>query len=496
MLSSKPRGALIRAVIACAFALPLVLAFHGTEPSGQALRTRPSEDRSVVLVKAKVKIRASLYAVGDRYVSTPIPVRGYTGGASARKHRLVLQRSTPKEPRWVTRATRYVRNGRYTFPAQTWATPGWVKFRTVLYSGGKRLRISNVMTVRMIALPVQAAPTCASAPSPSLCPPPASSTELRTVEKPDCPQLTVAVHQETRTINWTWSTSAKKWVQAPTGWVTVPGSASERAAGAADCVKVVSHVPANALLPDIRMKDLTKCGIGDMQATNNTCFKIDPAAPFNPDFPQLEGKKLLKFGVITLNVGAGPAEIVADRSGANATEWQAFQTLYDSSRNPVGSLVDQGVQFYFAGDGHNHWHVRDFDDYELLSSDGTMVARAEKHGYCMQDNTTYQGMPSAVGVPPNPVYMESKSCGKGLPNALMIIHGLSRGWGDTYPSSLPDQAIDITGVPNGTYTVQVHADAVGAVLESDESNNTTSVKVTISGNTVTVVPGSSTGGLQ
>ena len=137
----------------------------------------------------------------------------------------------------------------------------------------------------------------------------------------------------------------------------------------------------------------------------------------------------------------------------------------------------------------SHWHVRDFDEYTLLNAGGSTVARAEKHGYCMWDNDKYAPMQGLPGVSTVPVYTASTSCGRGLPNALSIVHGLSRGWGDTYPTSLFDQAIDITGLPNGEYTVRVQADAVGAITESNESNNTAQVKVQITGNTVSVVDG-------
>jgi hypothetical protein len=117
---------------------------------------------------------------------------------------------------------------------------------------------------------------------------------------------------------------------------------------------------------------------------------------------------------------------------------------------------------------------------------------AEKHGYCMQDNKTYdawfnedgsgkyRNIPADDPAAPDTqkgVYWETTSCGRGLPNALVIVHGLSKGWGDTYPSTLPDQAIDVTGVEPGEYIVEVHADAREVVTESDEENNTASVHV-------------------
>lgn len=351
-----------------------------------------------------------------------------------------------------------------------------------------------MLSVKIIARPP--APTCANRPSPTTCAKPASFIQRRSVEvAAHCPQLSVTVRDEVRTVPWRWDSGTRRWVQNPQPWVPVPGTETQRPAGAADCVKIVPEVPAAAVLPDVQIKDLTACGKGDSDATGGTCFMIIPSAPYNPDFPSLAGRKLLKFGVITINSGAGPGEIIADRSAPDAADWKAYQSFYDASGKLLGSMVKPEVQFYFAGDGHNHWHVRDFDDYELLDSTGTQVARAEKHGYCMQDNTSYAPMAGQTGVPLEPVYKVADSCGKGLPNALMIVHGLSSGWGDTYPTSLPDQAIDITDVPDGTYVVRVHADARGAVTESSENNNIAEVQIQITGNTVTVMPGSSSGGL-
>lgn len=250
--------------------------------------------------------------------------------------------------------------------------------------------------------------------------------------------------------------------------------------------------PGPPVYPDLRIKDLTRCGAGDMAATGGTCFKIDDTS--------VPGTKLLKFGVVTMNTGStpgstGPAEIVAHRSSAAATDWQAEQHVYDANGRLALTIPVPGLEFYYATDGHNHWHIKDFDDYSLLDSTGTQLRVGEKHGFCIQDNTTWDPWQGLPGVSATEVYTEAGSCGKAQPDATSIVHGLSVGWGDTYPTSLPDQGIDITGVPDGTYTVRVHADARGAVTESNENNNTASVQVQISGSTVTVVPGSSTGGM-
>ena len=84
------------------------------------------------------------------------------------------------------------------------------------------------------------------------------------------------------------------------------------------------------------------------------------------------------------------------------------------------------------------------------------------------------------GVPAEPVYTETGSCGEQQHDATSIVHGLSRGWADTYPTlTLEDQYIDITGLPDGTYVVQVTADWQHFITEVVEDNNSASAEVTI-----------------
>jgi hypothetical protein len=313
--------------------------------------------------------------------------------------------------------------------------------------------------------------------------------------KPDCRHLVVPVRIEKQTSSWTWSKAKDRWVES---WGKRRSSEeATRPATAKDCLHVIDEVPIDAALPDLQLMELDRCGRGDLKATGGDCFKIVDPAPYNEDFPRLKGRRLLKFPVITVNTGDGPSEIIANRTPRNAERWKAYQTFYTAKGKRLGSTRAPGVTFYYAGDGHDHWHVRDFDQYEILDASGTIVRRAEKHGYCMQDNTIYTPMTDMPGVPPDPgVYLDETSCGKGLPRALSIIHGLSKGWGDTYPTTLPDQAVDITGLRDGDYTVDVHADAYDLIKESNEDNNDTSMQITIKGDRVTTHPSTVTGGLD
>ena len=230
-------------------------------------------------------------------------------------------------------------------------------------------------------------------------------------------------------------------------------------------------------LPDIRVHKLDRSSSQDPSGRHG--FSIVTSG----------GAKLLKFPAITANVGDGPLEIRGTRSSTTATDWVGRQILTNTDGTTT-TLGDSGASFYFAGDGHNHWHIRDFDRYELLDATGTQLKLGEKHGFCFEDNTsrdsTWTQQPSGPQ-PANPVYTNAASCGNGQPNATSITHGLSVGWADTYPSSLPDQAINITGIPDGTYTVKVTADWQGFWQEKNDGNNTATSKVTITGNNVAFV---------
>jgi hypothetical protein len=215
----------------------------------------------------------------------------------------------------------------------------------------------------------------------------------------------------------------------------------------------------------------------------------------NPTTGQFAGRKLLKFPAVTANVGDGPLEIHGQRSTSTSTDWLGSQRVKNTDGTWTMLPPTPGATFVFGGDGHNHWHIKDFDEYELLNSGGTVIERGEKHGFCFEDNTGYRDWPGkgTNGTPSSPVYTPAQSCTVGQPQATQTLHGLSVGWSDTYPASLPDQAIDVTGLANGEYTVRVTADWQHLWAEKNEGNNSATARIRITGNSVTLL--SATDGL-
>jgi hypothetical protein len=59
----------------------------------------------------------------------------------------------------------------------------------------------------------------------------------------------------------------------------------------------------------------------------------------------------------------------------------------------------------------------------------------------------------------------------GSTTALWVQELMPVGWGDTYFQSIAGQSFNITGVPNGTYYIQVAANPLKVLHESDTSNN-------------------------
>ena len=175
------------------------------------------------------------------------------------------------------------------------------------------------------------------------------------------------------------------------------------------------------------------------------------------------GRRLLRYSTTIVNVGSGRFEV----------RGQPGQTLAQRIYDDAGGWRDVATPAVtvYAGDGHNHWHVRDLQVQQLFRlSDGANVGRSDKRGFCFWDNVRYRL--SLPGAPQSPVYSEA---GCGDAGSSEVAMGLSVGWGDIYPASLPDQNVNITGLPDGRYRLVVTADASNWFAETNEANNTTSV---------------------
>lgn len=177
-------------------------------------------------------------------------------------------------------------------------------------------------------------------------------------------------------------------------------------------------------------------------------------------------RKLLRYSATIVNIGAGKFQAEGSRASTAETEMSVVQRIFDDAGG--STTVPTTARMYFAGDGHNHWHVRDLEQSSLDRLDnGVKVGSGAKHGFCFFDNVAFRL--ALVGAPSNPFFTTCGTTGTVLTQTM----GLSVGWGDLYAYYLVDQWVDITNVSPGRYRLTTSADTQNWFAESNEANNFT-----------------------
>jgi hypothetical protein len=144
--------------------------------------------------------------------------------------------------------------------------------------------------------------------------------------------------------------------------------------------------------------------------------------------------RLLRFTTETRNVGGSDMVIPTPQERPDLFEFQAC---------------------------HGHFHFLGFASYRLLNTLGEEVATGRKVSFCLEDVERWDSASSPIRL---------YNCN---------FQGIQAGWSDVYDSGLPGQWIDVTGLPAGTYTLEITMNPEQVLPESDYTNNTTSIQVEI-----------------
>jgi len=177
----------------------------------------------------------------------------------------------------------------------------------------------------------------------------------------------------------------------------------------------------------------------------------------------------LRFSNGTANIGEGPLYVI----GVTPPPGSETQPVNQRVFNNNGSYEDRAAGEFVFHPTHNHTHVGDWAAYRLrvvLPADGVgdIVAEGGKTSFCLRDTALYSG--GALNPPPSQPFFTVCDTD---------VQGISVGYEDVYSKDLPDQWIDITNVPDGTYWLESEVDPDNHFLERDETNNIARVKVTI-----------------
>ncbi|KKS91627.1 MAG: hypothetical protein UV67_C0023G0003 [Parcubacteria group bacterium GW2011_GWC1_43_12] len=187
----------------------------------------------------------------------------------------------------------------------------------------------------------------------------------------------------------------------------------------------------------------------------------------------------IKFNTIISNLGDGPLEIIGlfDEVTNKTRAIQRIKTRQNE--------IQERTAGYFAfHPDHEHWHFNDFALLEIfyLNSDnsiGAPTAMSSKQTFCLADESRIS--PPLPNSPANITY--DWECDNNT-------QGISVGWRDNYEAKLAGQEINIQNAPDGRYLLRSTADPFDRILEKDETNNFSEIRVEISGMRIKIIPSS------
>ena len=198
-----------------------------------------------------------------------------------------------------------------------------------------------------------------------------------------------------------------------------------------------------------------------------------------PDFDQRAPFRLvmvgttLGFASATDNVGEGAVWIRGSRTSAGRP--MAVRQLVRLTDGSIRTYDGVGRLRYTPSPTHTHWHVLDFQRYELRTLDGKLVVRDRKSGFCLADH--YGLAARRVASFRSGVFYGN--CEQGNPAALSIEQGTSPGYTDLYPPHFHGQNLELRGVPAGDYVLVHRANPENLLEERDYTNNAASLRIRI-----------------
>jgi hypothetical protein len=192
-------------------------------------------------------------------------------------------------------------------------------------------------------------------------------------------------------------------------------------------------------------------------------------------------QKVLRFSSNVVNQGDGPLDLTGSRPDVQTPELKVAENILqeDGGHRAVNTPA---VMKYAVADGHDHFHVMDFQLLRLRPAEGSAWRGAHKEGFCLRDDVNLGGKPSRF-------QGAQFRCGAGKKDvALHVRQGLSEGWVDVYDWYLAGQYIDLEGLQlPGDFCVEGTVDPHRLLVEKTRDNNVASTLVRISISDVSVV---------
>jgi hypothetical protein len=244
--------------------------------------------------------------------------------------------------------------------------------------------------------------------------------------------------------------------------------------GLADVEHAPRIRPVRRLLPDLAFRSTERISF---DTPSFPIFEPDPppgSSCFLSEMNEDGAQNCLRFDQIIANESNGPLELwFSVPAGSADEEFPVQQRVYRSD----GSSEDQdGGEVHFHPI-HSHYHFESFATTELWASNsagarlGTApVTGGKKVSFCIADIRIDRWGEKGDG--PR-TYMAPDCLFPAFSDAQgdHYRQGLTPGWADVYDWYIPDQYIEVTGVPDGFYRLEFCADPENTIEETNEDNN-------------------------
>lgn len=206
-----------------------------------------------------------------------------------------------------------------------------------------------------------------------------------------------------------------------------------------------------------------------------------PLPPQDLKLERHDGQTRLMFSTTYYNQGAGPLELVADPATAGQRkdlERKVFQNVYRSN----GTYRQRESGTFLWHQPHLHYHFADFVVYDLEAVEVETAAPdltgvLAKTTFCVRDVSEVDL--ELANRPADSVY---KICKKEK-------QGISVGWGDTYFYNYPEQSLNVSGLPSGTYRLTFIVNPDDRFDEISDANNVSSAlfKINLTNSTLEIL---------
>jgi hypothetical protein len=235
--------------------------------------------------------------------------------------------------------------------------------------------------------------------------------------------------------------------------------------------------PVRRVLPDLAFRGTERI---TFDTPSFPIFEPEPppgASCFLSETEEDGAQNCLRFDQIIANEGKGPLElwfsVPSDEVVAPGAEFDVTQRVHRSN----GTTEDQPAGHVGFHELHGHFHYSSFATTELWASDrhgaklgSALLTGGRKVSFCVADIRVdawgKKGDGPRTYYAPDCLFPASSDA-----SADHYKQGLTNGWADVYDWYIPDQYIEVTGVPNGYYRLEFCADPDNSIEETDEDNN-------------------------